>query len=102
MLVKNEHNNPSVPMGKAGYDLSKSRVQRLTKKMANSASKVILILDRKHQSEIPAFLKELQDLEIWEIRRISDDISFDESCRLERMRIKRIEKRVKNLVERIG
>ena len=102
MLVKNEHNNPLVPMRKAGYDLSKSRVQRLTKRMADSASKVILILDRKHRSEIPVFLKERRDLEIWEIGRIRDDISFDEYCGLEQMRIKRIEKRVRNLVERIG
>ncbi|MDG6995362.1 MAG: hypothetical protein JRN52_05520 [Nitrososphaerota archaeon] len=51
VLVKNEHNNPLVPMRNAGYDLSKSRVQRLTERMVDSASKVVLILDRTYERD---------------------------------------------------
>ncbi len=40
--------------------------------------------------------------QIWDIERIDDDITYEEYCKLEEMRIARIEERVRVLVEEIG
>ena len=102
ILLREEHNNPLVPMRKKGYDLSNSIVCRLTEKMIDSAERVIVLLDRSHWRDIPIFAKDREELEIWDIERIDDDITYEEYCKLEEMRIARIEERVRVLVEEIG
>ena len=102
ILLREEHNNPLVPIQKKGYDLSNSVVHRLTEKMIDSAERVIVLLDKSRWRDIPTLVKDREDLEIWDIERIDDDITYEEYCRLEEMRIARIEERVRLLVEEIG
>ena len=100
-LVRNEHNNPVDLMRERGYDISKARIKRLTKKAADSADRVILLFGKKHLSDAPSYLKGHPGLEFWKVDSISDEIPFEEYCALERARIDQIEGRVSNLVKRL-
>lgn len=101
-LVKLEHNNPFVPLRNEGYDISKAKVRKLNKSMADSSDKVVLILGRRELKDIPSYLRHRADLEFWEVGTISDHTSFDEYCRLERKRIRQIETHLRDLVAWIG
>jgi hypothetical protein len=101
VLVRNEHNNPFLPMAEKGYDLSRARVKRLNRETADSAGKVILVFGKRHLDDIPDYLRRRPDLELWDVESISDDLPFDEYCRLERKRIPVIERRVKGLLRRL-
>jgi len=101
VLVRNEHNNPFLPMCERGYDLSKARVKRLDRKAADSAGKVVLIFGRNHLKDVPDYLLRRPDIELWDVGSISDQTSFKEYCRLERKRIATIERRVRGLLRRL-
>jgi protein-tyrosine-phosphatase len=95
-------NNPVALMKKEGYDLSKAKVKKLTPAMVRSADKVILLRPKKKLGGIlPAGLEKAKDVEWWDINSISDDVPFDEYCKLEKKRIKQIRAHVKELVEKI-
>ncbi len=109
MLLKQAHNDkegdypPILPMKELGYDLSRKRVKRLNRKIAESADKIVFIFNkRKHQNDIPKYLKDFPDIEFWDVHSIRKGISFEEYCALERKRIKAIRSRVKKLVGKIG
>lgn len=101
VLVRNEHNNPSELMRAKGYDLSRARVKKLNKRAADSAGKVVLILGRKHLKDVPTYVRNRPDMELWEVGSINDDAPFQEYRRLERRRIKQLETRVRDLVKRL-
>jgi protein-tyrosine-phosphatase len=100
--VRAEHNNPYLPLRREGYDISHAKTKKVTKMMADSSDKIVLIFDRKHLRAIPLYLRNRPDMEFWEVGRISDEIPFVEYCRLEKKRIKLIERHVRDLVRRIG
>lgn len=101
VLVRNERNNPVLPMSEAGYDLTKARVKRLDRRTAGSSDKVILVFQRRHLKDTPSYLRDRPDLELWEVKSISDELPFEDYCRLERKRIGLIERRVRDLLKRI-
>jgi protein-tyrosine-phosphatase len=88
-------------MKERGYDISKARIKRLTKKAADSADKVVLLFGKKHLGDAPSYLKSHPSLELWEVDSISDETPSEEYCALERARIGRIERRVNDLVRRL-
>jgi protein-tyrosine-phosphatase len=99
--IRTERNNPVQPMGEKGYDLSGARIKRLNRAMADSASKVVIVLGRNHLKDVPRYLLRRPDLEFWEVGGISDGLPFEDYCRLERERIALIEGRVSDLVARL-
>ena len=108
-LLKNAHNEkrgtypPIVPMKELGYDLSKNKIKKLNKKMADDANKIIFIFEKeKHENEIPKYAIRKRDVEFWEIPGFKTGLSFVEYSRMEKTRIKQVEKRVRDLVARIG
>jgi len=100
--VRTEHNNPVAVMKEMGYDMSKATVKRLTKRRAESAGRIVLILDRKHLKDIPVYLRNRTNVELWEVGSIGDDAPHEEYRRLEKKRILKIEALVNDLVGRIG
>lgn len=103
MPLKEEHNNPVIPMREAGYNLSGSKIKGLNSRITKSADKVVFIFNRrKHEKEIPAYLKKFPNKEFWEVESISDNLPFEEYCRLEKKRIRKIRRYVKELVKRVG
>jgi len=101
ILVKAEHNNPFIPLRVEGYDVSKAKIKRLNRRMANSSDKVVLIMRRRNLKDVPPYVRHRPDLEFWEVGSISDETPFAEYGKLERKRIKQIERLVKDLVSRI-
>lgn len=102
-LIKKDPLSPIIPMKEYGYDLSHQRVRKLNKQMAEKVDKIVLIFSKKkYRGTLPSYLEKLPDVEWWDVSSISDETPFDEYCRLETKRIKKISKLVKGLVERIG
>ncbi len=97
-----QHNNPILPMKIRGYDLSRASVKRVNQTVARSADRIILIFNKRHLKDVPLYLRERPDMELWEIESISGKTEFSEYCKLEAIRINEIEKRVIDLVQRIG
>ncbi len=94
---------PIVQMKEKGYDSSKARIKKLNNRRASSADKIVFLFDiKKHWDDIPAYAKESRGVEYWEVPSIKNGITYEEYSKLERKRIKVIEKRVKDLVKRIG
>lgn len=102
VLVRAEHNNPVSAMKEMGYDMSKARVKGLTRKETESAGRIVLIFDRKHRGEVPAYLRNRTNVEYWEVSGISDDTPSEEHRRLEKRRIWKLEALVNDLVGRLG
>jgi len=102
VLVRMEHNNPVSMMKEMGYDMSKARVKGLTRKETESAGRIVLIFDRKHLEEVPAYLRNRTNVERWEVSGISDDTPAEEYHRLEKRRIGKIEALVNDLAGRLG
>jgi protein-tyrosine-phosphatase len=101
IFVKAEHNNPFIPLRLEGYDISRAKIKRLSRGMVNSSDKVVLIMGRRNLKDVPPYVRNTPDLEFWEVGSISDERPFPEYCKLERKRIKQIERLVKDLVRRI-
>lgn len=102
-LLKEANNNPVIPMKEEGYDISKAKIKKVSKRIVNSADKVVLIFNKKkHQKEIPDYLQKCKGLEFWEVDSISNETPFEKYCKLEKSRIRKIENYVKELVRRIG
>ena len=108
-LLKNAHDEkrgtypPIVPMKELGYDLSKNKIKKLNKKMADDADKIIFMFKRgKHEKEIPNYAIRKRDIEFWEMPGFKTGLSFVEYSRMEKIRTKQVERRVRNLVARIG
>jgi len=101
IFVKAEHNNPFIPLRIEGYDISKAKIKRLNRRMVNSSDKIVLIMGRRNLKDVPPYVRDRPDLEFWEVGSISDEAPFVEYCKLERERIKQIERLVKDLVRRI-
>ena len=108
-LLKNAYDEkrgtypPIAPMKELGYDLSKNKIKKLDKKMADDADKIIFMFKRKkHEKEIPKFAIGKRDIEFWEIPGFSVGLTFDEYCRMEKVRIKNVERYVRDLIARIG
>jgi protein-tyrosine-phosphatase len=99
--VKVEHNNPFIPLRTEGYDISKAKIKRLNRMLVNSSDKVVLIMGRRNLKDAPPYVRDRSDLEFWEVGSISDETPFAEYSKLERRRIKQIERLVKDLVKRI-
>ncbi len=101
-LLSKVTNNPVALMKLEGYDLSRARVKKLTPAMLRSVDKVILIRRKESlHGVMPIEFKKLPDVEWWDVFSIDEGTPFDECCRLEKRRIKRIRALVKDLVERI-
>lgn len=95
-----EHNNPVEVMKVEGYDLSKAKIKRVTKKMVDAADKTVLICKPKNLVDVPDFLKDRPGIEFWDMWSISDETTPAQYSALERKRIKLIEVRVRDLVKR--
>lgn len=103
ILLKEEHNNPVIPMKQAGFDLSAAKIKLLSRELVDSAGKVVVVLNKeKFEKELPEYMRKGKDLEFWDIDSISDETPFEEYCSLENARIKRIELLVEDLVKRVG
>lgn len=102
VLLRNQHNNPIVPMKGLGYDLSNARVKRVTRAMVHSSDKIVLIFNKKYLADTPLFLLHRPDLELWDVESIGDEIDFVDYCKLEELRIRKIQGHVMDLVKRIG
>jgi protein-tyrosine-phosphatase len=101
-MLRKALNNPVLPMKIEGYDLSRARIKRLNRAMLKSADKVILIRSKKAlHGVMPSILRGLPDVEWWDVNIISEGTPFDEYCRLEKKRIKKIRALVKGLVKQI-
>lgn len=100
--MKDVHNNPLIPMRKTGYDVSDAKVKRVNKVLVEDADRVLIIFNKKYLEEIPRYLEKRRDLEQWGIDSISGETTFEAYCKFEEMRIKQIEKRVRDLEARIG
>ncbi len=107
--LKNSHNEksgeypPILPMSEIGYDLSKSRIKKLNKRVASSADRIIFIFNKKkHEKDIPDYLRGSDKIEFWDVDSIPSGITFESYYKLEKKRIKTIEKLVKELVKKIG
>ena len=81
--LRNQHNNPIIPMKRFGYNLSKAKVKRITRNKVQEADKVVLLLKRKLLNRVPQYIQKRTDLEFWEVKSIKDEISFEEYCKLE-------------------
>jgi protein-tyrosine-phosphatase len=101
-LLKNEHNNPVLPMKEFGYDLSKARVKKLSRAMVHRADKVVCVFHRENGHVIPKYLQDRSDLEFWDIHAIKSETPQEEYLVMESRRIKMIESYVKDLVTRLG
>jgi protein-tyrosine-phosphatase len=94
---------PIIPMKEFGYDLSRNKIKKLNKKMAEDANKIVFMFEKKkHADEIPKYAISKRDIEFWEIPGLSPGLTFEEYRRTERARIRKIEKRVRDLVTRIN
>ena len=102
VLLKNEHNNPVLPMKMFGLDLSRAKVKKMNSAVVDSADKVVCVLPKKYRKEIPRYLQNRPDLEFWEVDAIRSETQFEEYLELEALRIKQIESYVKDLVRRTG
>lgn len=103
IYLKDEDHNPVVPMKDFGYDISKAKIKRLNPRLADWADKVVFVFYRKkHEKEIPTYLKKFKNKEFWDVGSISNETTFEEYRTLEKKRIKKIERLVKDLVKRIG
>jgi protein-tyrosine-phosphatase len=104
IFLKDEHNNPVVPMANLGYDLSQAKIKKLDERAVNSTQRIVVLLNReKCERKLPEYLRRRkEDLEFWDIEKIGDDIAFEKYCRLEDERIKQIEIHVRDLVNRLG
>ena len=72
-------------------------------RMLKAADKVILLHSKKKlRGVLPDSLRNLKDVEWWDVYSISDETPFDEYCKLEKKRIRKIRTLVKGLVKRIG
>ena len=58
-------------------------------------------MSRRNLKDVPSYVRDRSELEFWEVGSISDETPFAEYCKLERKRIKQIERLVKDLVKRI-
>jgi protein-tyrosine-phosphatase len=102
-MLRKALNNPVIPMKAEGYDLSRAKIKRLTPRMLEVADKVILLRSKKKlKGVLPDNLRNLKDVEWWDVYSISDETPFDEYCKLEKKRIRMIRSLVKGLVKRIG
>lgn len=100
ILLAKEHNNPVEVMKGEGYDLSKARIKRVTKKMVEAADRTILICRRDNLVDAPGFLKGGAGIEFWDMWSISDETTPAQYQALERKRINLIEVHVRNLIKR--
>lgn len=96
--LTSEHNNPVDVMKEHGCDLSEAKIKRVTKRMAESADKTILVCERENLVGAPDYLKTRPGIEFWEVWSISDETTPAQYSVLERKRIKLIETYVKDLV----
>jgi len=101
ILLRNERGRFVALMAEAGYDISKAKVKRLNKRMADSAGRIVFVFEKKHLDDVPAYLLARSDTELWEVESIREDTSVEEYAKLERRRIKQIEARVEELVKRL-
>jgi protein-tyrosine-phosphatase len=101
IMLRDEHHNPVEVMGELGYDLSRAKIRKVDKRKARAADKVVLIFDRKHLDEVPNYVGDRRDVELWEVGAIGDDASYNEYRALEKKRIRQIEARVKDLIRRL-
>lgn len=99
--LTSEHNNPVGVMKEEGYDLSRAKVKKVTRKMVESADKIVLICRKTDLSETPDYLSR-RDVEFWDMRSISDETAPARYSALERRRIKTIDAHVRDLIERGG
>ncbi len=101
LISKVTDNNPVALMKLEGYDLSRARIRKLTPAMLKSADKVVLIRRKESlHGVMPSEFKNLPDVEWWDVYSINEGTPFDEFCRLEKRRIKKIRELAKDLVER--
>ncbi|MDG6987703.1 MAG: hypothetical protein JRN21_00050 [Nitrososphaerota archaeon] len=100
ILLAKEHNNPVEVMKGEGYDLSKAKIKRVTRKMVEAADKTVLICRRENLAEAPDFLKGRPNVEFWDMWSISDETAPVQYSALERKRIKLIEAHVRDLIKR--
>ncbi len=103
MPIWKDSHNPIIPLRDAGYNLVGARVRRLNARMVGQADMVVLLFDKKKHGDIlPAYLRRFRALEWWDVQSISDDTTIEEYRRLERRRIKLIERLVKDLYRRVA
>ena len=88
-------------MKEEGYSISNAKVKRITRKLANSAGKIVFVFEAKHLKDAPAYLLNHSGTELWPVESISDEVSVEEYTRLERRRIRQVRERVKELVKRL-
>ena len=100
-LVKNVRGRFVAIMEESGYDISRARVKRVNKKMADSAGRIVFVFEKKHLRDIPAYLRNRSGTELWEVESISDEASAEEYAMLERRRIRKIQTRVKEFLMRL-
>jgi protein-tyrosine-phosphatase len=100
-LLRSKRSRFVAVMKEEGYDVSKAKVKRVNKKLANSAGKIVFIFERKHLQDAPAYLRNRSGRELWQVESISDEVSIEEYAGLERKRIGQIREHVEELVNRL-
>lgn len=95
-----EHNNPVRVMKEEGYDLSKAKIKKVTRRMVESADRTVLICKQENLTDAPDYLKDRPGAEFWDVWSISDETTIAEYSALERKRIRLIEAHVRDLVEK--
>jgi len=100
VLLTSEHNNPVEVMKEGGYDLSRAKIRKVTRRMVESADKVVLICRREDLMYAPEYLRHSPRVEFWDVWSIGDETTPDEYSALERKRIKLIETHVRDLVKK--
>jgi protein-tyrosine-phosphatase len=101
VLLKNERSRFVALMEDAGYDMSKAKVKRINRRMADSAGRIVFLFEKKHLGDIPTYLRNRSGTELWEVESISEEASVEEYAALEKKRIRQIETRVKELLKRL-
>ncbi len=102
VMLTEEFHNPVEVMREFGYDLSKARIKVLDEGEARTADKVVLVFDRKNMTDVPDYIRDRSEVELWDVGAISDAVPYEEYCALERKRIRLIEDHVRELIGRMG
>lgn len=99
-LLTSERNNPVEVMKAKGYDLTRSKTKKVTRRMVESADMTVLICKRGNLKGAPSYLKGRRGVEFWDVWSISDETTPAQYSALEKKRIKLIDAHVRTLVTR--